>query len=180
MSNKLRICIELFHRDEATIQKGNSERLGWAIYHWAILLRPKDFKRLSSSVSFDVTDGLRLDPVNRTNLNSAGDWWFRIREKVNPLGTGHFLGAIQIGKLPNEVTIEQLSAILSKLPLPQRYQTPDQNCATWVFHAVQALQQAGYLSERDTQKIMNEAMALATEVMANGPPKKPENRFRLL
>ncbi|RMD43303.1 hypothetical protein DV735_g1790, partial [Chaetothyriales sp. CBS 134920] len=143
MSNKARICIELFHRDEISIQKGNLERLGWAIYHWAILVRPKDLKKIDNSVSFDVTDGIRLNPANRTNMSPAGDWWFRIRTTVNPLATGHFLGAIEIGKVPNDVTIEHLTALLSKLPLPQKNQTPDQNCATWVSNAVEALQQAG-------------------------------------
>lgn len=180
MSNKARICVELFHRDEISIGTGNLARLGWAIYHWAILIRPKNLKEIGSCVSFDVTDGIRLDPVNRQNLNPTSDWWFRVRTMVNPLATGHFLGAIEIGKLPKDVTTEQVQTLLSQVPLPQKNQNPDQNCATWIYDAIKALQNAGYVSEEDAQKIMSMAMALAGEVMAKGPPKKVEDRFQAL
>jgi hypothetical protein len=180
MSNKPRICIELFHRDEISLDQSNWDRLGWAIFHWAILVRPKDIKQIKKSVSFDVTDGIKLDSVNRRNLNPSGDWYFRARNNVNPLDSGHFLGAIEVAKLPKNVTIEELHSFMSQLPLPEKNQDPEQNCVTWVYEALKALGRAGYVPEQDAQEVMNKAMALAREVMAKGRPRRDADCFRPL
>nr|OQO26403.1 hypothetical protein B0A51_05589 [Rachicladosporium sp. CCFEE 5018] len=154
MSNKPRIAIELFHRDQISIEPGARDRLGWAMYHWAILLRPKDFKQIDASVSYDVTDGIQLDPATRTDLNPEHNWRFRIRRPVNPLATGHFLGAIEIGKLPAKVTPQQFETLLSQVTIPLKNQS------------------------KDAESIMDAAMTLAGNVMAKGPPKKIEDRFQ--
>ena len=128
VANKQRVFIEVFHRDEASIGKANRERLGEAIYHWAILITPKEFTAKSSCISFDVTNAARLHPDRRENLNPNMDWWFRPRYNVNPFNTGTFLGALMIGKLPEGTTIQEAENVLARVPIPQKGHEPEQNC----------------------------------------------------
>jgi hypothetical protein len=48
MSNKNHVSIELFNRDSLSLGAENREKYGQAIYHWAILIRPKNLDDVSN------------------------------------------------------------------------------------------------------------------------------------
>nr|OQO27855.1 hypothetical protein B0A51_04824 [Rachicladosporium sp. CCFEE 5018] len=131
--------------------KGAEERLGWAMYHWAILIRPKALQEIDHCTLIDATDGMNFDPITHTASNPAHDWWYRVRNATDPLSTANFLGGLDIGKLPNSICIQQVVELLSRVPLPLRDRHPDQHCATWVYAAFEALQQIRYVSATDVQ-----------------------------
>ncbi|OQO09352.1 hypothetical protein B0A48_04750 [Cryoendolithus antarcticus] len=180
MSNKPRICVALFHRNAITVAEGAEERLGFAMYHWAILIRPKDIREIDHCTLIDATDGMNFDPVTHIDSNPTHEWWFRVRTAIKPVSTASFLGALEIGKLPKSISVQQVVDQLSRIPLPRKHQLPDQNCATWVYAAIETLQQTGYVSATDVQRIMDASMAVAHGIMANGPPEKIKDRFQLL
>lgn len=175
-SNKERVFLEAFHRDEKSLGDDNRLQLGQAIYHWAILIRPKDYDENTERRSFDVTDAVRLDGLGN-NLNPDFNWWFRDREPINPLKTTHFLGAVMIGKLPGNAGVEDVRNVLVRVPLPEKGQTPEQNCVTWSRQAILALQQTGYAESIDVDEIMNAAMTLARVTMKSGRPKNIKQLF---
>lgn len=179
MSDKDRVCVVVFHRDKLSLGEANRQRYGLAIYHWAILIRPKDLKRLGSSTVYDSTDGVRVDS-HFQDLNPNRDWWFRTRSLLDPLSTGHFLGAVMVGKVPKNLKAEQIQALLEKIPLPVRNQNPEQNCATWIQYAVKALQEAGCAEALSVDTIMREAIRLGDRVLKNGRPKDSRQMFKNL
>nr|POE92411.1 hypothetical protein CFP56_69658 [Quercus suber] len=178
MSNKDRVCIEVFHRNELSIGEANRQRYGWATYHWAVLVRPKDFNRIGRSASYDVTDAPRQPPGGAFgDINPNRDWWFRRRTDVNPFNSSAFLAAVTIGKLPKGVRADQVETVLAQVPLPRKTQTPEQNCTTWIRHAIAALQQAGYAENIAVDDIMKTAMEEGDKVYYSGAPSNNENRF---
>jgi len=146
-------------------------------YHWAILVRPKDIRRIAESTSFDVTDGIRLEGGQAGNLNPNQEWWFRARTPVNPLGTGHFLVAVIIGKLPQGVTVDDVRTLLLDVPLPCKGVIPEQRCSFRTSRAIARLQQAGYVKHGDVEKIMGTVLKAGDKVCKEGPPKRVEDRF---
>lgn len=180
MSDKFRVDVEVFHRDEISLDPANQVKLGYAIYHWAILIRPKDFRSIDACTSFDATNGVRLDPIRRIDVNKDNDWYFRVSYRVNPLASGRFLGAVTIGKLPKNVTAQQVEAVLSTVDLPRKGQSPEEDCSSWIMSALDALQKEGFTEAISAEEIMASAKALGDEVMRDGPPPKIEDRFRNL
>lgn len=181
MSNKDRVCIEVFHRDEQTlleIQRQNPQGMEiYRRYHWAILIRPKDTKKLAQSASFDITDGVRQAPDRNQDLNPTRDWWFRVKTGANPLLTGRFLVAVCIGKLPKGVTMDEIENLLSEVPLPRKDTNPEQRCSYWTAMAVMKLQKAGFVVDKDVKAIMNAVLKAGDHVFKNGAPSNAEDRF---
>nr|POE98277.1 hypothetical protein CFP56_64870 [Quercus suber] len=178
MSNKDRICIEVFHRNQLSIGQANRQRYGLATYHWAVLIRPRDFSRIAQSASYDVTDASR-QPLDGGfgDLNPGRNWWFRSRLQTNPFTLSTFLAAVIIGKLPKGIRLEQVENILAQVPLPRKNQIPAQHCATWIQDAVIALQQAGYVEQISVDTIMKAAMEQGDRVLYGGAPADDEGRF---
>jgi hypothetical protein len=178
MSNKDRVSIELFHRDQYFLGKENRQRYGWATYHWAILIRPKDIRKVSKCASHDVTDAATMDETGTRYLPADGTWRFRSKNPVNPLNTGHFLVAIDVGKLPKSVTNTQIKALLAHTSLPKSGQSPERNCVSWTRDAFLALQRAGFVDGAfSVEDVMAEEMQEADLVMRDGVPDKDEYRF---
>jgi len=177
MSNKDRVSIELFHRDQYSLGPENRQKYNWATYHWAILIRPKDIRNVAKCASHDVTDATMKDASGKY-LPADGTWHFRSKTPVNPLNTGHFLVAIDVGKLPKNVTNTEIKALLARMPLPQSGQSPEQNCVSWTRDAILELQQAVYVDgDLSVEDIMAVGMQQADFVMKNGAPEEKEDRF---
>jgi hypothetical protein len=68
MSNKRRVMLTIHHRDELSLGP-NRTRLGYAAYHWGILIQPKKPKG-SDSNAYDVSNGAKVDPLTRQDLKS--------------------------------------------------------------------------------------------------------------
>lgn len=67
MSNKCRAFVSLFYRDELSVGE-NRQQLGYAAYHWGILISPKKSKG-PDCYSYDVTNWARLDPITMIDHN---------------------------------------------------------------------------------------------------------------
>ncbi|EKV04775.1 serine threonine protein kinase [Penicillium digitatum] len=161
MSNKRQVFLSLHHRDALSIG-GNRQRFGHAAYHWGIVISPKISKG-PDCYAFDVSDGIILDPARRVNLNQEGNWFFRGRANINPEKSGHLLGRVMIGKVPNEVTYVELHGLLEAIPLPQKSTLPEQNCVTWTRAAICKLQENGLVEQFDLGRFMDESLAFADQ-----------------
>jgi hypothetical protein len=161
MSNKRQVFLSLHHRDALSIG-GNRQRFGHAAYHWGILISPKSSKG-PDCYAFDVSDGILLDPVRRVNLNPEGNWLFREKANINPEKSGHLLGRVMIGKVPNEVTYAEIHGLLRAIPLPQKGAVPEQNCVTWTRAAIFKLQENGLVERFDLDRFMDESLAFADQ-----------------
>lgn len=178
MSNKDRVCIELFHRDQYSLGEENRQKYGWATYHWAILVRPKVIRRESKCTSYDVTDAAVMTEDGTGYRPADGTWRFRSRVPVYPLTSSSFLVAIDIGKLPKNVTSAQVRAVLERTTVPRSGQDPEQNCVSWTRDAILDLQRVGFADGAlSVEDIMTVGMQRADIVMRDGAPEKPEDRF---
>ena len=178
MSNKDRVCIELFHRDQYSLGEENRQKYGWATYHWAILVRPKVVRRESKCTSYDVTDAAVMTEDGTGYRPADGTWRFRSRVPVYPLTSSSFLVAIDIGKLPKNVTSAQVRAVLERTTVPRSGQDPEQNCVSWTRDAILDLQRVGFAAGAlSVEDIMTVGMQRADIVMRDGAPEKPEDRF---
>jgi hypothetical protein len=107
-----------------------------------------------------------------------GIWRFRPREPVNPLNTGHFLVAVDIGKLPKTVTNAQVEALLERTTRPLSDKVPEQNCVTWTRDAIVDLQRAGFFDgSLGVEAIMEVAMQKADGIMKARRPPSVKDRF---
>jgi hypothetical protein len=147
MSNKRRVMLTIHHRDELSLGP-NRARLGYATYHWGILIQPKKSKG-SDSNAYDVSDGA---------FNPNFEWRFRATRGVDPLRSGRLLGRVMIGKVSNNVADTQIEAILRAVPLPVQNTTPEQNCVTWILAAIPALQQHGLAEVFDVDQLLASAL----------------------
>lgn len=92
-----------------SLQEGIRKTYG--AYHWGVLLAPKKSNG-SDNIAYNVSDGIRLDSETGQDLNSERDWFFRIKNKVNPLDSGRLIGRVMIGKVPAQTTDDVLENIL--------------------------------------------------------------------
>jgi hypothetical protein len=166
MSNKRRLMVSIYHRDECSLGQ-NRNRLGSAAFHWAIFVRPKNSKGNDVRI-IDVTDSPIVDPQTLQDLNPSHDWRFRVKPQVDPSKTTRILGAIMIGKLPNSMSFAELDGMLSKLPLPVHNARPEQNCVSWVQAAIETLQRAGVAEQFDIRKFMDFAIKFADRRIPKG------------
>lgn len=164
-NNKRRVFVTLFSRHELSLGQ-NRLLLGSRAYHWAIWIGPKALPKTGSEPceSFDVTNGARVDPVNRVNLNPDGDWYFRHQTRVDPSRSARFIGMIMIGKVPNTVRIEDVAEEMGGLQLPSRDE-PDQHCVWWTKRAVRRLQQRGLAEEFDVDRLEADGLDFADQVL---------------
>ncbi|KAF1821259.1 uncharacterized protein K489DRAFT_270406 [Dissoconium aciculare CBS 342.82] len=170
-------CVAVFHRGALSLGAENRQNLGEAIYHWAILIRPKDISHLKESIVVDATDGVRQDPVTDKDLNPTHEWFFRVREGFDPLATANFLGAVNIGTLPRAPSIARIREMLEGLPLPRKDRRPFENCVSWAKQAIVMMQMAELVDSRPVDEIMAAGMALGGRIIANGLPQVEEERF---
>jgi hypothetical protein len=160
MSNKLRVFITIHHRNTLSLGP-NRERLGYAAYHWGILIAPKGSTGPDCH-AFDVTDGADPDPQARVDRNPDRNWFFR-RKHVNWKSSAHLLGKAMIGKVPNSIKLPEIEERLHSVPLPQKDVIPEQNCVTWIISAIQQLQITELAEQFDTDEFMAHALEFADQ-----------------
>jgi hypothetical protein len=163
MGDKRRVFLTLFGRDELSVGE-NRMRLGSEAYHWALLIAPKSFQKSTAAAchSFDVTNGAKVDPENRVNLNPNGDWYHRHKPNTDPARSGRLLCMTMIGKVPNDVGIAQIVTALSQLQLPSRH-VQGQHCVWWIKRAVRRLQLMGLAEQFDVDRLEADGLRLADQ-----------------
>ncbi|KAE8148038.1 hypothetical protein BDV25DRAFT_159097 [Aspergillus avenaceus] len=108
MSNKRRVMVTINHRDRLSLREHRAQ-LGFAAYHWGILIQPKNTKGSDSS-TYDVSDAAMPDPHTRVDHNPNRDWIFRPKHRVNAELSGRLLGRVMVGKVPNNVPDAHIEA----------------------------------------------------------------------
>lgn len=168
MSNKRRIVVTVHHRDELSLGE-NRLRLGHSAFHWGILVMPKTSRGKDCS-AYDVSDGSGMDADTGQMRNTALDWEFRPKRLIDPLRSGRLLGRIIIGKIPNDVPVSAIEALLKDIPLPDKNANPRQSCVTWTLDAILALQGAGLARNFDLGPFHTWALEFADRSLANPSP----------
>ncbi|KAJ5706321.1 hypothetical protein N7536_002010 [Penicillium majusculum] len=168
MRNKRRVFLSIQHRNSLSVGE-NRQRLGYAAYHWGILICSKKSKA-SSCYFFDMSDGVLLeDSPNRVNLNPEFNWLFREKQISVPTTSARLLGMVMIGKVPNEVTWEQIHGLLAAVQVPKNNAVPEQDCVSWAKAAVCKLQEKGLTAKYnlDLDLLMDRSLAFADERIRN-------------
>ncbi|PWY94725.1 hypothetical protein BO94DRAFT_282623 [Aspergillus sclerotioniger CBS 115572] len=160
--NKRRVLVTLHYRGALSLRE-NRERLGFAVYHWGILVAPKASTG-RGCYSFDVSDGINLDPGSGVNRNPNFEWVLRAKTGVNPLPSSHLLGRVMIGKISHDVSFEQLDALLRSIPLPRKG-VSGENCVSWTRAAVAKLQEKGWAERFNIDCFMDDSLAYAHQRM---------------
>ncbi|PYI11850.1 hypothetical protein BO78DRAFT_444102 [Aspergillus sclerotiicarbonarius CBS 121057] len=165
---KRRVLVTLHYRDELSLG-ANRMQLGHAAYHWGILVTPK-VSQGRDCYSFNVSNGVDLDPVARANRNPNFDWVLRARTDANPLLSSHLLGRIMIGKVSHDVSFKRLESLLRSIPLPRK--GVEENCVTWTRTAIRKLQAKGWAEGFNIDRFMDDSLAYAHQRMDNNNSKE--------
>lgn len=161
MINKRQVFVTIQYRDELSLGE-NRQKLGYAAYNWGILISPK-VSAGKDCYAFDVSDAARPDPETRVDCNPNRDWVFRSKPNVDPLFSGHVLGRVMIGKVPNDIGTSAIEARLAAIPLPEKEAVPEQNCVSWTMSAIQALQEIRLAEQFDLKEFMAYAIRYADQ-----------------
>jgi hypothetical protein len=162
MRSKQRIYLTAFHRQKLSLGEYRTE-LQYSAFHWAIIVRSKRHrfggKRISSA--FDATDAITTDSNRTMQQSSEPEWQFRAREDFDADGDPRLLIMALIGKLPQQLSHEQLKELLKTIPLTIDGSEPKQNCVTWATLAVQKLQTDGLCEQFDIGDTINSIVEFA-------------------
>lgn len=152
-NSEANILIGLQYRGHLSLGEHRA-RLGFAAYHWSIIITPTVGARSNQHElihRFDVTDGIVLDDAG-TDVNPDRDWVFRRQTSSSLLEITRYLGAVRVGKISAGKMVEgeqeELMRFFEAVPLPRRESTeeegPKENCVTWVRSALKALDAAAW------------------------------------
>lgn len=151
----------MHHRGALSLRE-NRQRLGHAAYHWGILISPKTSTGRDCH-TYDVTNGIRMDPVTNLDLNPEYDWYFRAQDQLDPTLVSNLLGMVMIGKVPERTEYADIQARLEAIALPRKGDIPEENCVSWARCAVEVLQRNGLVEEFDIDGLMDDALAYADQ-----------------
>ncbi|OOG00696.1 hypothetical protein ASPCADRAFT_125706 [Aspergillus carbonarius ITEM 5010] len=157
--DKRRVYI-ILHQRGALSFGVNRRRLGYAAYHWGIIAPPKESTGRDCYL-FDVFDGHMIDPATNIDRNPSLVWKRRSRSNINPNLSGSLVAQIMIGKVPNDVTFQQMDASLNTLPVPRKGILPEENCVTWIRLAIGKLQEEGWAEQFDIDRFLDFSLAYA-------------------
>jgi hypothetical protein len=157
--NKRRVFIALYEREGLSVGECR-RRLGHAAYHWEIIVAPKEHSG-SDCYTYGVTNRPIQEGKVHTTEGICGRLWRFREEQVNPDASRLLVGMIMIGKIPSQVTREDIKNTVG----PPAIRLPDkqlhENCATWIKEAIERFQEAGLSDEFDVQRFMDDALAFA-------------------
>jgi len=151
--------------DELQQHGEHRQRLGYAAYHWGIVISPKNTTG-RDCYGYDVSDGAVPDPQTLTDRNPNRNWHFRTSVNVNPRLGSHLLAMVMIGKAPQEITYSEIEIRLQSIPVPQKDVVPEQNCVNWVMNAIRTLQDIGLADRFDLNEFMVYALSYADKRMS--------------
>ncbi|KAJ4308457.1 hypothetical protein N0V84_012092 [Fusarium piperis] len=169
------VALALHHRDN--FSRGRSRKMfGYEAYHWGIIIMPEDSHGRDCS-AFDATDASEIDPVTFRLENPTMDWWFRVKENVDPALSTKLIGRIVIGQIPDEVSSAELRGFFEKIELPIKNRDPQQSCVTWALNAVQALQRQGWAWDFELDQFKDAALSYADERMKRENSSEPSIKY---
>ncbi|RSL63552.1 hypothetical protein CEP54_005151 [Fusarium duplospermum] len=137
------VALALHHRDN--FSRGRSRKVfGYEAYHWGIIVMPEPSEG-QDCYAYDATDASEIDPVTFRMNNPSMDWWFRVKENIDPTLSTKLIGRIVIGQVPDGVSSADLRSLFERVDLPVKNRHPQQSCVTWTLNAIQALQRQGWV-----------------------------------
>lgn len=143
------------------MSKGRLRKIfGFEAYHWAILIKPEGDGQDHCCI-YDATDTSTIDPQTMRMINPTMDWWFRPRVDVDPVPDSKILGYLVIGCLPDNLTLDEITAFFQSVPLPARNTNPQQSCVTWVIDAIQHLQDKSWVEQFPLDDFKEEVLRYA-------------------
>ena len=171
------IAVGTYHRDH--FSRGNARKtFCYAAFHWGIILMSaSDRDGQQPYQSFDATDAIELDPVTFRMTNPTMDWWFRVREGVDPAVPSKLIGRIIIGNVPDEISSADVKNHLEKALLPIKNTHPQQSCVTGVADAIEALQTQDWAKQFDVVRFQDEALAYGDETIKGDGSEEPSIKY---
>ncbi|KAK7398595.1 hypothetical protein QQX98_012032 [Neonectria punicea] len=122
---------------------------------------------------FEATDATEIDPVTFRMTNPTMNWWFRVKENVDPALSAKLIGCIGIGQVPDGVSGAELKAFFGRVRLPVKNTDPQQSCVTWTVDAIRTLQSQGWVREFELDQFKDWALRYADERMKRQDSKEP-------
>lgn len=169
------VALALNHRDN--FSHGRSRQVfGYEAYHWAIMIMPEPSQGQDCCV-FDATDASEIDPVTFRMNNPSMDWWFRVKENVDPTLIDKLIGRIVIGEVPGGVSSADLRRLFEGVELPVKNRHPQQSCVTWALNAIRALQRQGWVWEFEIDPFKDIALSYADERMKGRDSSEPSLKY---
>ncbi|KAH6628252.1 hypothetical protein F5144DRAFT_622221 [Chaetomium tenue] len=161
------IAVCLSHRDH--FSEGHMRGVfSYEAYHWGLMITPKVSQGQDCHI-FDATDATEIDPVTFRMRNPTMDWWFRDQKDVDPALSPKLIGRITIGRVPDEVSSDEVWHVFKNVPLPVRNRDPQQSCVTWAVNAILALQALGWVREFEIDQFKDWALSYADMRMKRRP-----------
>ncbi|EAS32276.1 uncharacterized protein CIMG_03300 [Coccidioides immitis RS] len=118
---------------------------------------------------YDISDSLQLDSKTGQDLNPERDWYFRLKNNVDPLGSGQLIGWVMIGKVSPQTTDNDLENLFSGIALPDK--ESGERCHHWVWRAVSALQNESVIPKFDIKKFKDWLLDYANQWLAKPDPR---------
>ncbi|RSM18746.1 hypothetical protein CDV31_002466 [Fusarium ambrosium] len=110
------VALALHHRDN--FSRGRSRKIfGYEAYHWGIIVMPEPSQGRDCD-AYDATDASEIDPVTFRMNNPTMDWWFRVKENIDPTLSTKLIGRIVIGQVPDGVSSADLRSLFEGVDLP--------------------------------------------------------------
>ena len=153
----------MYHREGYSTGR-NRQILGYEAFHWGILVMPREGE--AEYDAYDATDRNEIDPRTFRMENPNLDWWFDAKEGiVDTSRGGRLIGRITIGVVPDGTSSCDVRKFLKEVPLPERNQTPQQSCVTWVGNAIRALHEIGWIDRFSVEIFMKGALSYGDDRM---------------
>ncbi|KAL2675627.1 hypothetical protein Neosp_011817 [[Neocosmospora] mangrovei] len=169
------VALALHHRDN--FSRGRSRKIfGYEAYHWGIIVMPEPSQG-RDCYAYDATDASEIDPVTFRMNNPSMDWWFRVKENIDPTLSTKLIGRIVIGQVPDGVSSSDLRSIFEGVELPVKNRHPQQSCVTWALNAIRALQRQGWVWEFEIDPFKDMALSYADERMKGRDSSEPSLKY---
>ncbi|KAF2464592.1 uncharacterized protein BDR25DRAFT_307131 [Lindgomyces ingoldianus] len=156
MSNKDRVFIAVYTRpgsSELDSLSPTRSKPKPQNYRWGIWVEPKN--STGAGTSFDLEDSVAYSSVT----NPFG-WRFHFDDHKSP--PPRMLGRIMIGKLPEGMSVTDVTNILKRVPLPCDPGSAITDVVMWIKAVIEELQEAGYAETFSIETFMGDALAFAT------------------
>ncbi|KIM42610.1 hypothetical protein M413DRAFT_26639 [Hebeloma cylindrosporum] len=136
--NKLRLYLAYYRRNPTPNQP--------ARYHTSFIVAPKNPQ---------VTDYITvLHVTNRLDRRTLTQLW-KFESKTSQARTNQLTGLMLLGKVPPNFTVENITQILTTIPVKQE---EDWWCHDWIMEAMPALVENGIIPKlSDPQEVLNTA-----------------------
>ncbi|KAJ5756306.1 hypothetical protein N7533_005849 [Penicillium manginii] len=172
MKHKRQVMVTLFAREGHFFSKNQNQNHHRQLEHndflWSIIIRPKKPQGHDSDC-FDIRH-TSSEPVRRNQPKPKGDWQFRAITQYEPSKDHRLLGQLMIGKIPLEVSHNEIMELLKDIAYPRKDAQHHENGINWIRTAIRHLQMTGIAEEFDVDEFLDHARDRAMVASHDGRP----------